>query len=133
MIYDDWPPVMFFAFLVTGFGLAAAVVCWCGHRTIAAGAFTWWTQREPLPDGRWALKVMAYESAFLWVFCTFWGLLITSFLFFEDWISDALGRQAWLGTVPAEVSVIAQGTIGLGAVWLWRYRIAFLTIRWSNF
>ncbi len=82
---------------------------------------------------RWALKVMAYESAFLWVFCSFWGLLITSFLFFEDWISDALGRQPWLGTVPAEVSVIAQGTIGLGAVWLWRYRIAFLTIRWSNF
>jgi hypothetical protein len=43
---------MFFAFLVTGFGLAAAVACWCGHRTIAAGAFTWWTLREPLPDGR---------------------------------------------------------------------------------
>jgi hypothetical protein len=25
------------------------------------------------------------------------------------------------------------GTLGLGALWLWRYRIAYRAIRWSNF
>jgi hypothetical protein len=72
------------------YSLAAAVGCWCGHRTIAAGVFTWWAVRKALPDGRWAAKVIAYESAFLWAFCTYWGVLITTFLLFGNWISNSL-------------------------------------------
>jgi hypothetical protein len=116
------------------FSLGAAVGCWAGHRTIAVGVFMWWAVLRPLPDGRWAAKVIAYESAFLWVFCTFWGVLATSFMVFDQWISRGLAPGLrWVLGAPAEFWVVVLGTCGLGAGWLWRYRVAYRAIRWSNF
>lgn len=128
------PPMRGVILVGSVLSLAAAVGCWVGHRTIAAGVFTWSALRYPLPDGRWAAKVITYESAFLWVFCTYWGLLATSFLAFDRWISRSLAPDAqWFLIAPAEFWVVLLGTCGLGAVWLWRYRIAYRAIRWSNF
>ena len=137
-VYDSRNPLrpdwLMLVSICSFFSVAAAIGCWIGHRIIAAAVFTWWALRSPLPDGRWAAKVIAYESAFLWVFCTFWGLLVTSFMLFDEWISRSLAPHArWFLLAPAEFWVVVLGTCGLGAVWLWRYRIAYRAIRWSNF
>ena len=108
--------------------------CWLGHRTIAALVITWWLLREHLPDYAWAAKVMAYESAFLWAFCCFWGVLVSSFILGDDWMTQGIGPGFLRAfDVPAEIAVLLLGTAGLGVVWLWRYRIAGRAIRWSNF
>jgi hypothetical protein len=134
LLHGSPPPLIVVTCGIGAFALATGVGCWCGHRTIAASVFTWWALRDPLPDGRWAAKVIAYESAFLWVFCVYWGLLLTSFFLFDGWIGRSLtGGRAWYMGFPAEVWVVVLGTCGLGAVWLWRYRIAYRAIRWSNF
>ncbi len=108
--------------------------CWLGHRTIAALVITWWLLRGYLPDYAWAAKVVAYESAFLWAFCCYWGFLVFSFILGGGWISRLIvpGFLRAFG-VPAEIAVLLLGTAGLGVVWLWRYRIAGRAIRWSNF
>lgn len=117
--------------------VSAAVVfgvvgCWAGHRAIAAAVATYWLARRSLPDFRWAAKVIVYETAFLWVFCGFWALFLTSLAVVPDWPSRLLGRGRALG-LPLELPVLAAGTLGLGGVWLWRYARACRAIRWSNF
>ena len=114
--------------------LVAVAACWLGHRVLAAVTFSVWLLQRELPDFRWAAKVIVYETAFLWVFGVFWGVLVTSFYFAGPWISSLLGRQAWpVFGPPVEVYVVMLGTIGLAAVWFLRYRIAYRAIRWSNF
>jgi hypothetical protein len=108
--------------------------CWLGHRTIAAAVITWWLLREYLPDHAWAAKVMAYESAFLWTFCCFWGVLVSSFILWQNWITRLIGLGFERALrAPTEIAVLLLGTAGLGVLWLWRYRIAGRAIRWSNF
>lgn len=110
--------------------------CWLGHRVIAALVVSYWLARGSLPDFRWAAKVMAYETTFLWVFCGFWGVLLGSFTVVEWWLSALLGSPGWplfwLG-MPVEAWMVAGGTLLLTLVWLWRYTIAYRAIRWSNF
>jgi hypothetical protein len=91
-----------------------------------------------LPDYAWAAKVVAYESAFLWVVCCLWGILVGSFILAEDWITQLIRHlidpsfRLPLRT-PVEVVVLLFGTAALGVLWLWRYRTALRAIRWSNF
>ena len=73
---------------------------------------------------------MAYETAFLWVFCLYNGLLLTCFAVFENWISDHVLNQFGL---PAEAFAILFGNAAIIAAWVWRYGIAFRHIRWSNY
>ena len=117
--------------------LALGVVgCWFGHRLVAACVATWWLGREALPDFRWAVRVMAYETTFLWVFCVFWGLLMALFVLAEGWLTalvQALGLPPYLLGAPLGVFTIGAGTLALGALWVWRYIIAWRAIRWSNF
>jgi hypothetical protein len=116
------------------YGLFAALACWLGHRAIGALVTTWWLIRGGLPDYRWAAKVIAYESVFLWTFCAFWGLFGATLVIGEDWLSRLLGTSFIypLG-MPPEVAVLLGGTLALAAVWLWRYEVAYRRIRWSNF
>jgi hypothetical protein len=115
------------------FGVCA---CWFGHRAVGALVFTVWLLKRELADYRWAAKVLAYETAYLWVFCAFWGVMFTSFMAWGMWLSDwwAPGRRAvFLWGFPLEMLAVFAGTIGLFVIWLWRYRIAYRAIRWSNF
>jgi len=110
--------------------------CWFGHRAVGALAFTVWLLQRELADYRWAAKVLAYETAYLWVFCTFWGVMFTSVLAGGMWLSAwwTPGQRAvFLWGFPLEMLAVFAGTVGLFVVWLWRYRIAYRAIRWSNF
>ena len=116
------------------YGFGAPVGCWLAHRALGALVTTWWLIRGRLLDYRWAAKVIAYESVFLWVFCAFWGMLATSFVLREDWLSRLLGtRFIYPLGMPPEAAVLLGGTLALAAVWLWRYEVAYRQIRWSNF
>ena len=124
---------IFAAFAV--FGAAAGLGCWLGHRVIGAAVASWWIWRGALADGRWAAKVIAYESAFLWVFCCWWGVFASSVMLFEDWMTELAGlRRSFLPLgMPIEAAVFLGGTFALGVVWLWRYGVARRAIQWSNF
>jgi len=116
-------------------GLCVALGCWLGHRLGGAIVSTWWMYRDALPDTRWAAKVLAYESAFLWVFGAFWGGFATSIVAAGPWLTKWLGKDFFYKVfgAPAETVALPAGTALLALVWLWRYRIALRAIRWSNF
>ena len=105
--------------------------CWFGHRVIAAIVVSWWLARHALPDYRWAAKVVTYETSFLWAFCCFWGLLITSAALGGNWISALLGYGGW--NPLGEMFALMGGTVVLTVLWIWRYEVAYRAIRWSNF
>ena len=127
------PPGFFPGVLVYACGVVVwgTLGCWLGHRVIAASVVTWWLLRDGLPDGRWAAKIVAYEAAFLWVFCACWGLLGTSLAVLDSWVSRLMGFSRWSGR--GEVLALFLGTLGLGVLWLIRYGIAYRAVRWSNF
>lgn len=118
------------------FGLFSPLVCWFGLRILGglATAAAFWGRM--LPDGRWAEKVVACESVFAWVFCTFWGAGVTSLSITNGhWLTDLLGQQFCYAVfgMPAENAVFFLGTGGLGLLALYRYRVAFRAIRWASF
>jgi hypothetical protein len=123
--------------LLLAFVLWVPLMCWFGHRLIGAIVITWWIARRSLPDTRWAAKVLAYESAYLWVFCAFWGVLATSFVITgRPWISELFGEDffyAVFAGTPGEVVVALGGTGLLALAWLWRYIVALRAVRWSNY
>lgn len=106
--------------------------CWLGHRVVQSLVASWWLVRRALPDFRWAARVAAYETSFLWVFCVFWGSLLGSMVLFDCWLSALVGG-ARRGPPTAEMLFAGWGTLGLVVVWLVRYAIAYRAIRWSNF
>jgi hypothetical protein len=118
------------------FVLWMPLVCWFGHRLIGAIVATWWMARRALPDTCWAAKVLAYESAYLWVFCAFWGIFATTFVLAgKPWISDQFGTEFFFAVfrMPGEAVVLSGGTGLLALAWLWRYVVALRAIRWSNY
>jgi len=128
LLRDDWGGL---AIVLTALVLLGLAGCWFGCRLIAAAAVSVWMARQALPDYRWAAKVVVYESVFLWVFCGFWGTLVSSFILFEEWISRLLGLPRFAGV--GEVLTLFGGTGVLGLWWLIRYHVALRAIRWSNF
>ena len=116
--------------------LGFALGCWLLHRTIAALVVSFWMFRRRLPDYRWAAKVMAYESVTLWLPAVYLGLLMMSFIIYEDWVSALFGRNfpasVFLG-MPGEVLAAFCGPVAYVLLAFWRYRIICRAIRWSNF
>ncbi len=121
--------------------LSGVFGCWLGQRAIGALVVTWWSTRKALPDTGWAAKVLVYETTFLWVFCAFWGLLIASYALAGPWLSHLVlppdPRRStdlfFILGIPIEAWAVAIGTLVLGLLWLWRYDVAYRSIRWSNF
>ncbi len=111
------------------------LICWLVHRFVGAAAASWFIVRDALPDARWARVVMGYETAYLWTFCLYSGALILSCTCFDDWMSQIAKRIGLysIGFMPIEFDVLFFGNIVIGLLWFWRYRIALLNIRWSNF
>ena len=128
-----WPGAAAALLVLSAATLLGTLGCWFGHRLIASVVLTFWVARRAVPDGRWAAKVMTYESVFLWVFCAFWAAMLTSFALWEDWVGQVVfRRRTWLA-FPVELWTTLLGTVALAGVWLWRYHIAWRAIRWSNF
>jgi len=117
-------------------GLLAALAGWCVHRLVGAMMTSWAIVRGALPDVTWAARVMGYETAFLWAFCLYDGLLMTSFMLYGNWISEHVLASIMVGNqfgIPAEPLAILFGNAAIIATWTWRYVIAFRCVRWSNF
>jgi hypothetical protein len=112
------------------------LVLYAGHRLGAAVVTTWWLLRGFVPDTRWTWKVICYEAAWLWVYCFFWGAVITTFMFRPRWpieLCYALGMpQPWPSGFMAVVLVLA-GTAGLSFIWILRYERAGRAVRWANY
>ena len=130
-------PEWFVFVIVPAFvGLLAALAGWCVHRLVGAMMTSWAIVQGTLPDVTWAARVMAYETAFLWVFCVYNGLLLTSFMIYGDWISDHVISAIMVGNqfgFPAEHFAILFGNAAIIAAWMWRYAVAFRHVRWSNY
>ena len=115
--------------------LVFALLAWIVHRFIGAMAASWWIVHGILPDSRWGETVIRYESAFLWAFCLFNGILLTSYFVFDTWISElqrAFG-MSWLFGIPGEILAVLVLNASLCCLWLYRYHIAAKAVRWSNF
>ena len=114
----------------------SALAGWCVHRLVGAAMTSWAVVRGAVPDVTWAARVMAYETAFLWVFCVYNGLLLTSFFIYGDWISDHVFTPIVVGNQfgsPAEPLAVLFGNATIIAVWMRRYVVAFRCVRWSNY
>ncbi|MCH7701024.1 MAG: hypothetical protein IID37_05000 [Planctomycetes bacterium] len=116
-------------------GLATVLACWLGHRLGAALVVSLWMVRRCLPDYRWACKVIEYESAFLWVFCVFWGVLAAAGALDARLQTNLLGSFVMVGPMPLPLGLVVflGGTVTLSVGWYWRYQIALRAIRWNNF
>ncbi len=126
-----FPPLLEILLVLGGAVLFGTIGCWLGQRIIAAIVFSVWLAFRSLADYGWAAKVVVYESAFVWAFATFWGLLITSIIFLDSWISRLFGGPRF--TDDYEALAVVGGSIVLGGLWLIRYAKALWAIRWANY
>lgn len=121
------------ACIVTLYGLLGMAA---GHRVFAALMASIWLARGELADFGWTRKVIAYETAFLWVFCAFWGGNSILLMVDDEWLGHLLGLSrgySWSLGMPLEPLFVFLGTLGLVALWAVRYGWAYRAIRWSNY
>jgi len=116
-------------------GLGIPLVAWFVHRFVAAVAVSWWVTVGTLPDSAPAAKIVHYEAAWLWVLCLYDGVLVSTFIKDENWISDLLGGWIDVGLVrmPAEPAAVLFGSAAICLYWLRRYHLAVMAVRWGNF
>lgn len=121
---------------VTGGAAFVAALAGCFiHRFMGASVATWWFARGMFRVPAVAERIICCEAAFLWVFCLFNGTLITSFLFFGDWITRVFGWRFWnvLFGARSEGIVLPLGNAVILVWWLARIHRAFHAVRWANF
>jgi hypothetical protein len=120
---------------VLGIALASSLMAWLMHRFVSAVALTGWFLRDRLRDGRWCTRVVPYETAFLWVCFTAFGVLFASLVVFPGWLSDLFPRATAAGRLwlPRELLSIMTVGLALGSAWIFRYLIIVRAIRWNNF
>jgi len=130
-----FPVLVFFVAVAS---LWPAFIGWGLQRLVMAFVFADWIRRHALPDFGWARKVFSYESAFLLAFCLFDAFFVT-LMIATDGRGISTLMEAWLGHrlyilgAPPEPVVLFVGNAALCCVWIWRYYIALVAIRWSNF
>jgi hypothetical protein len=110
---------------------------WAVKRLVAAVATTVWFAAGWIRDGRWAARVVAFETAFLWVFCAFNGLFVTSLVIDDKWLlklqEAIVGHRFSLFGVPPEPLLVMTGNLSLIVLWLLRYRRILRAVQWNNF
>lgn len=113
-------------------GTAAGLAAWAMHRGVAAVAIGWVFLRRQLPDPQHARRVLFFEAAYSWSFCLFNGSLVTSFMAFQDWLTQMIrGRMVW--GAPLEVWVVLTGNVLLVVGGLMRYVRIIPQVRYANF
>lgn len=108
---------------------------WLAQQTAGAIGVSWGLARAELADPRALRKVVAYEGIFVWLPAVYTGALIYSFVCRRFWISRFFfGTQIYavLGA-PVELTVLWLGNLPFLLLWVWRYYIAVLAVRWGNF
>ncbi|GEM_PF-1721526 len=127
-----WSAVVVYALVIP---LSCLLAGWGIQRLLAAVVGSVWLVGGTMPDFRPIWKVLSYETAYLWVFVVYDGLLMTSLFLFGDWMSALVvsitGTTTFRG-VPESLAVLLGNGV-LCALWLWRYRLACDAVRWANF
>lgn len=114
--------------------LCTVIAGWCVLHLAGALTATAAFLTRTLPDPTVARAVIAYETVFLWAFCLFNGLLFSSIMLFDVWLTSLLGRPTFnrFGLV-AEQLLLLLGNAAIFITWLWRFSRAYRRVRWSNF
>lgn len=114
--------------------IMSMVLClaWGVRRLAAAIGASWLLYLGEPADFRWVRRVIEYETAYLWLFCVFNGLMITVAVVMPGLVRIILLQRAFFW-MPLGPVLAIFGNLGLGLIWIWRYRIASRAIRWSNF
>jgi len=113
--------------------LAATIAGWALLHAVGSIVCLIWVVRWTLPDLRWGVRVLNYEAVYLWVFCLFNGSMITSFVMFDDWIGDALGRWNYATGLPTAMLAIMLPNLVLIGVWMVRLFRGGRAVQWANF
>jgi hypothetical protein len=101
--------------------LGAPIVAWLLQHVVGAIVCLVWAVRRTLPDLRWGVRVVNFETVYLWLFCIFNGTMITSFIMFDDWIGDLLG--AWNRVTGLPTAFLAMALPNLGMIGYWFVRL----------
>jgi len=113
------------------------IVAWSLHRLFGALAMSLWVVEGTLPDYGWAGKVIAYESAYLWAFCLYNGVLSAALTVNDHWLTDWFEALTGLKYGPFGLMIEELAMLGPNAalllLWPWRYYLADRAIRWNNY
>jgi len=113
--------------------MGATIGGWTVQHAVGGIVCLVWFIRGSLPDMRWGLRVINYDTVYLWLFCLFNGSMITSFVMFEDWIGDQIGRWNRATGVPTAVLAMAIPNLTLIGYWFVRLFRGGQAVRWANF
>lgn len=113
--------------------LAATIAGWLLLHALGAVACLIWVVRRTLPDLRRGVRVINFEVVFLWVFCLFNGMMITSFIWFDDWIGDLLGTFNRPTGMPHAFLVMLMANLALIIHWFVRLLRNGRAVQWANF
>lgn len=107
---------------------------WALHRLVAAVSYTIWLFQHALVDPRWARKIVAYETSFLWAVGIANGVFVTAVAFSSHWLPAWLRQAMYRALQMApELAVFWMLNGLLFLAWMWRCRLAMHRIRYSNF
>ncbi len=121
-----------------GWGAGAClvpIIAWLVTRGVAAIVALVWFSRGLLRDGRWLAKVACYELVYVWLFCAFSGILITTYVLGGNWVSSLLRNVLKVRSfysLPAEPILVLGGNVLIICLWFLRYRKILRAIQYSN-
>lgn len=113
--------------------LAAPLVAWLIQHAVGAIVCLVWVVKRTLPDLRWGVRVVNFETVYLWLFCLFNGTMITSFILFDDWIGEVLGTLHRPTGMPHAVLAMLLPNAGLIGYWFFRMLRSGRAVQWANF
>ncbi len=106
---------------------------WALHRGLGLLVYIWWLIWRRLPNARWCAKIQDYEVVFVWV--------LLALAFTVECVRELVIPQVYSMSSPPPVWVIRPlagavpyvlAGIATALFWLWRYRVAYRAVRWSN-
>lgn len=122
-------------FALSNATLIISLAAWGLNRLVGAVVCSYWFIRGMFPVPGDAETVICLETPFLWLYCLYNGTLVTSFMLFDDWITQTFGWRFWnvLLDIPSEPAAILIGNAMLIVWWMVRMHRAFLAVRWANY
>jgi hypothetical protein len=114
-------------------GTGVALAAWGMHRGIAALAIGGAYLFKLFPEPQHARKLVLYEAAYVWSFCLFNGLMLTTFMLWDNWITQHLLGGRYPFHIPAEPLLVLTGNLLLVILGILRYRKIIPFVRFANF
>ncbi len=113
--------------------LGATIAGWLLLHALGAVACLVWVVKRTLPDLRRGVRVVNFEVVFLWLFCLFNGMMITSFIWFDDWIGVLLGTFNRPTGLPHAVLAMFIPNVILMGYWFMRLLRNGRAVQWANY